>query len=111
MQKKTLIAVVAVLTVIALVAAGVYFIRSRGKGKSAATVEYYDLSGEPGELPDDWYVDSYEGEYLLDALGHPVLEVVPYLPRPYRPHLHRRNIEYLQIQELGTFVLRHHASG
>ena len=61
MQKKTLNAIVAVLAVAVIVAAGLYFKRSKGGGASVTTA--YDLSTEPGGLPEDWYVTSYENEY------------------------------------------------
>ena len=61
MQKKTLSAIVAVLAVAVIVVAGFYFKKSRGSG--AAISAAYDLSSEPGGLPDGWYVSSYENDY------------------------------------------------
>ena len=61
MQKKTLNAIMAVLAVAVIVVAGFYFKKHRGGGASASFV--YDLSGRAGDLPDGWYVTSYENEY------------------------------------------------
>lgn len=69
MQKKTLSAIVAVLAVAVIVGAGFYFKKHKGGGASASFE--YDLSSQAGSLPDGWYVNSYENEYLAygDASG------------------------------------------
>ena len=61
MQKKTLSAIVAVLAVALIVVAGFYFKKHRGGGASLSAV--YDLTSEPGGLPEGWYVSSYENQY------------------------------------------------
>ena len=65
MQKKTLSAIVAVLAVALIVVAGFYFKKHRGGGASLSAV--YDLTSEPGGLPEGWYVNSYENQY--EAFG------------------------------------------
>ncbi len=61
MQKKILSAIVAVLAVAVIVAAGFYFKKNRGGGASVATA--YDLASAPGGLPEGWYVTSFENQY------------------------------------------------
>ena len=61
MQKKTLKAIVAVLVLAVIVAAGFYFKKTRRVAASVSTA--FDLSSEPGKLPDGWYINSYEDEY------------------------------------------------
>ncbi len=61
MQKKSLNAIVAVLAVAMIVVMGSYFKRSKGGGASVSAA--YDLSSQPGGLPEGWYVSSYENEY------------------------------------------------
>lgn len=61
MQKKTLSAIVAVLVAAVCIGVGLYVKNHRG-GHTSATV-VYDLSGQPGSLPEGWYVNSYENEY------------------------------------------------
>ncbi len=63
MQKKILSAIVAVLTLAVIVVAGQYFKKSKGGGGSLSTA--FDLSCEPGSLPEGWYVSSYENEYRV----------------------------------------------
>ena len=60
-QKKTLSAIVAVLIAAVCIGVGLYVKNHRG-GHTSATV-VYDLSGQPGSLPEGWYVNSYENEY------------------------------------------------
>ena len=62
MQKKTLIAIVAVLVAAAGIVTGFYLKKHRGSKPSSVTTTY-DLSSEPGGLPDGWYVSSYENAY------------------------------------------------
>ena len=71
MQKKTLSAIVAVLAVAVLVVAGFYFKKSKGGGGSLSAA--YDLSSEPGGLPEGWYVDSYEDQYQAYGDGSGVV--------------------------------------
>ena len=71
MQKKTLSAIVAVLAVAVIVVAGFYFKKHKGGGGSASVA--YDLSCEPGGLPEGWYVDSYENEYEVSGDGAGVI--------------------------------------
>lgn len=61
MQKKTLSAIVAVLAVAVAIVAGFYFKKSKGTEAPAAAA--YDLTSDPGGLPEGWYVNSYENEY------------------------------------------------
>ena len=61
MKKKTLSAIVAVLAVALIVVAGFYFKKHRGGGASLSAV--YDLTSEPGGLPEGWYVTSFENQY------------------------------------------------
>ncbi len=63
MQKKTLSAIVAVLAVAVLVAAGFYFKKGKGSGGGGSVSTAYDLTSEAGGLPDGWYVNSYEDQY------------------------------------------------
>ena len=63
MQKKTMSAIVAVLAVAVLVVAGFYFKKNGGGGIGAAISAAYDLTSEPGGLPEGWYVTSYEDQY------------------------------------------------
>ena len=62
MQKKTLSAIVAVLAVAVLVVAGIYFKKQTGGGGGSLSTAY-DLTSRAGELPEGWYVNSYEDEY------------------------------------------------
>ena len=71
MQKKTLSAIVAVLAVAVIVVAGFYF-KKQGGSKAAASVAY-DLTSQPGALPDGWYVSSYENEYQAYGDGAGVI--------------------------------------
>ena len=71
MQKKTLSAIVAVLAVAVIVVAGFYF-KKQGGSKATASVDY-DLTGQPGALPEGWYVSSYENEYQAFGDGSGVV--------------------------------------
>ena len=74
MQKKTLSAIVAVLAVAVLVVAGFYFKKTRGTvGAGAAVSAAFDLTSEAGDLPDGWYVSSYENAYEAFGDGTGVL--------------------------------------
>ncbi len=74
MQKKTLSAIVAVLAVAVLVVAGFYFKKTRGTvGAGAAVSAAFDLTSEAGDLPDGWYVSSYENAYEAFGDGAGVL--------------------------------------
>ena len=66
MQKKTLSAIAAVLAVAVLVVAGFYFKKHTGGGEGSLSTAY-DLTSKAGELPEGWYVDSYEDEYRVFA--------------------------------------------
>ena len=66
MQKKTLSAIVAVLAVAVIIGVGSYLKKHPGGG-SLSTV--FDLSSQPGSLPDGWYVSSYENEYQASGDG------------------------------------------
>jgi len=61
-QKKVLSAIVAVIAVAVLVAVGFYF-KGKGKDLAASMGTAFDLSGEEGQLPEGWYIASYEEEY------------------------------------------------
>ena len=71
MQKKTLSAIVAVLAVAVIVVAGFYF-KKQGGSKATASVAY-DLTSQPGALPEGWYVNSYENEYQVYGDGSGVV--------------------------------------
>ena len=74
MQKKTLSAIVAVLAVAVLVVAGFYFKKTRGTaGAGAAVSAAFDLTSEAGDLPNGWYVSSYENAYEAFGDGAGVL--------------------------------------
>lgn len=73
MQKKSLSAIVAVLTVAVIVVAGFYF-RKHGGGATGSTT--YDLSSQPGSLPEGWYVSSYENEYQVYGDGDGVVTLI-----------------------------------
>ena len=72
MQKKLLNAIVAVLAVAVIIVAGFYLKKHRG-GKSTSVSTTYDLSCEPGRLPDGWYVNSYKNEYWAYGDGTGVI--------------------------------------
>ena len=72
MQRKLLNAIVAVLAVAVIIVAGFYLKKHRG-GKSPSVSAAYDLSCEPGGLPDGWYVSSYKNEYWAYGDGAGVI--------------------------------------
>ena len=67
MQKKTLSAIVAVLAVAVIIGVGFYLRKHPGGGGDMSVS--YDLSSQPGSLPDGWYVTSYENEYQASGDG------------------------------------------
>ena len=97
MQKKTLSAIVAVLAVAVAVVAGFYFRKNKGPGESISAA--YDLSCEPGGLPEGWYVSSYENDYRAYGDGSGVVTLSSDIADDLRL------CKTVQVEEASLYVL------